>query len=235
MNLMKAFKAALRPSYWPALMRIVVPTIEHGPALAGIHPATIIDVGGNKGQFAFFASRRWPSAIMHVFEPLPAPFAKLKTVMAGRATLHRCALGATDTEAEIHIASRADSSSLLPLGEEQSRIFGVESVATLRVPVHRLDTLLSEKNVTAPALLKIDVQGFEYEVLQGMGSLSSLIRWIYLEVSFVELYTGQKLFGELDILLRSLGYKLHSRHNMHRSPDGEEVQADLLYIRDAAQ
>jgi FkbM family methyltransferase len=172
---------------------------------------------------------------MHIFEPLPASFAKLETLMARRASLHQCALGATDTEAEIHIASRADSSSLLPLGEGQSRIFGVESVSTLRVPVYRLDTILSEKNVAAPALLKIDVQGFEYEVLKGMGSLSSLIRCIYLEESFVELYTGQKLFGEIDILLQSLGYKLHSTHNMHHSPDGEEVQADVLYIRDTAQ
>ena len=62
MNFAKAFRAALQPAYWPALARAVVPTIEHGPALASVEPATVIDVGANKGQFSRFVASRWPNA-----------------------------------------------------------------------------------------------------------------------------------------------------------------------------
>jgi len=232
MNLVKALKAGLTPSYWPALARRVVPTIEHGPPLAGIEPATVIDVGANKGQFSFFASCRWPAATLHAFEPLPEPRARLESLLSSRATIHACAVGVADAEAEIHIASRADSSSLLPLGEEQSRIFGVDAVSTLTVPVRRLDGVLPPGTVAGPALLKIDVQGFEYEVLQGIGALAPSIEWIYLEVSFLELYSGQRLFGEVDALLRSLGYRLQGQYNTHLTDEGAPVQADALYVRD---
>src|SRR3546814_6434587 len=46
------------------------------------------------------------------------------------ADLHNIALGNHEDELDIHIASRDDSSSLLPLGEEQKRVFAMEEVST---------------------------------------------------------------------------------------------------------
>lgn len=234
MNLSKAVRAACSPKHWPSLARFVVPTIEHQPALRAIAPATIIDAGANKGQFSYFASKLWPSVPIHAFEPLKGPRKKLQQVVGSRAIIHPYALGDADAELEFHVASRLDSSSLLPVGEKQSRIFGVTPVASEIVSVRRLDNVLSVNDLRAPTLLKIDVQGYEFEVLNGMGDLAASIAWVYVEVSFVELYQGQRLFTDVDGLLRKLGYRLLGLHNEHRTGDGALVQADALYTSQIA-
>lgn len=231
MKLAKLFAAAARSAYWPVLAKGVLPTVEHRTPLAGIAPATVIDVGANKGQFSAFASREWPQAAIHAFEPIPDQADRYQAVMNGRATLHRCALAAEAGEMTLHMASRADSSSLLPLSEEQKRLFHMDEVGTITVPVARLDTLLSPTQVRAPALLKIDVQGFEYEVLRGIAGLVPQIRWIYVEASFVELYRGQRLYAEIADLLAELGYRPISRNNLSHDADGREIQADILFER----
>ena len=229
MNFAKAFRAALNPRYWPALARAVVPTIEHAPALASLDPATVIDVGANKGQFSRFAACRWPDATIVAFEPLPRPARKYLSVLGKRATLFTCALGAEEGLLDMHVASRDDSSSLLSLGDRQKSLFRMDEVATVPVEVHRLDKV-SAGRVTPPALLKIDVQGYEYEVIQGLGELIRKIEWIYVETSFVELYSGQRLHHEVATLLADLGYEQELEHNVMM--DGaQKVQADILFRR----
>ena len=231
MNIGKALRAALRPAYWPALARAVVPTIEHAPALAGIEPRAVIDVGANKGQFSSFAAARWPGATIHAFEPLPGPAARYRAVLGSRAVLHDCALGSEAGEVEMHVASRADSSSLLALGDEQKAIFHMDEVGTRTVAVRRLDEVFAPAALPAPVLLKIDVQGFEYEVIEGIGALADAIEWVFVETSFVELYRGQRLHDDVAALLDRLGYALALEHNVTRDAGGRKVQADILFAR----
>jgi FkbM family methyltransferase len=231
MKLGKALTAALYPRYWKALSAAVVPTIEHGPGLAGVSPATVIDVGANKGQFTAFARARWPRARFFAFEPLPGPSRRFRAIFGDRVPLYNLALGREDATLEIHIASREDSSSLLPIGRLQVEEFHTAEVATLSVPVRRLDGVLGDGSVVAPALLKIDVQGFEHEVLEGCTGIADLIEWIYVEASFVELYQGQKLYGEVERLLASMGYDPVREHNVQLGKSGSKIQADILFAR----
>jgi FkbM family methyltransferase len=229
MNFGKVVRAATRPAYWPTLAQVVVPTIEHAPALRDIEPVTVIDVGANKGQFSSFARVRWPHASIVAFEPLPRAAERYRKVLGPRARLFTCALGAENGRMEMHVASRDDSSSLLALGSEQKSIFHMDQVATLPVDVCRLDHVL-DGLVEAPALLKIDVQGFEFEVLRGIGELANAIEWIYVETSFVELYTGQRLHDEVAALLSQLGYGQAIEHNVTMDGD-RKVQADFLFSK----
>jgi FkbM family methyltransferase len=230
-NFGKALRAATCPAYWPAMAQVVVPTIEHAPALRDVEPRTIIDVGANKGQFSTFARVRWPRAKIFAFEPLPQPAARYRKVLGDRAVLFPCALGAEDGRLEMHVASRDDSSSLLALGEEQKSIFHMDQVAVLAVEVRRLDEVLAGQ-IEGPALLKIDVQGYEFEVLRGLGALANDVEWIYVETSFVELYTGQKLHDEVAGLLSQLGYRQSIEHNVTMDGD-RKIQADFLFSKRA--
>ncbi|PHR21872.1 MAG: hypothetical protein COA41_01855 [Sphingopyxis sp.] len=225
----KLGRAILNPGNWWAISHGVVPTIEHGKCLQDIAPASVIDVGANKGQFSVFATSIWPNARFHAFEPLPGPSAKFEKVLRGKVTLHKCALGDQETELEIHIASRADSSSLLPLGEKQKQLYDMSESGKLRVPVKRLDAVVAGEALQAPALLKIDVQGFEYEVLSGISGITDKVRWIYVEASFVELYEGQHLFDDVAELISSLGYDQIGQFNTSYDDKGEKVQADFLF------
>lgn len=227
-RLIKYFKLLLDSRYWPALGIGVAATVEHAAALGGDEFATVIDVGANKGQFADYARTRWPRARLVCFEPFPGPRAKLAWVTDGQAEIHKCALGATSGEGRMHLASGADSSSLLALGAHHKAIFGMTESGELHVPIRRLDANLSTP-LRRPVLLKIDVQGFELEVLKGAAGALPEIDVTYVEASFIELYKGQSLHTEIERFLLQHGYRLRG-HFINYLHDGEPVQADLLFL-----
>lgn len=229
MKIGKALRAFCNPAYWPALSRGVVPTIEHIAALDALSPDTVIDVGANKGQFSAMAARLWPVAKLIAFEPLPDQADKFASHLGKRAKLHRCALAAEQGQMELHIASRADSSSLLPLDDRQKSMFDMEEIGLLTVPVYRLDGIVTTQMISGQALLKIDVQGFEYEVLLGAKGLIDSVEWVFVEASFMELYTGQRLFPEIEKLLNGYGYQEIGRFNMVSDERNKPVQADILF------
>jgi len=228
-RLRKYLKLLQTPACWPALLHGVAATVEHDTALGRETFATVIDVGANKGQFAVYARTRWPDARLICFEPLPGPRAKLVRVTRGQAEIHDCALGVEPGQGLMHLATRTDSSSLLPLGTRQKAIFGMEESGTLRVPIKRLDACLSSP-LPRPILLKIDVQGFELEVLKGATDLLPEINAVYVEASYIELYEGQALHHDIEWFLEESGYRLVGRFNAHLH-QGEPVQADLLFRR----
>jgi len=228
-HLRKYIKLLQTPASWPALLHGVAATLEHDTALGHETFATVIDVGANKGQFAVYAGIRWPDARLICFEPLPGPRAKLARVTSGHAECHDCALGSAPGEGQMHLASRTDSSSLLALGARQKAIFRMEASGALQVPIKRLDACLSSPP-RRPTLLKIDVQGFELEVLKGATGLLPEIDVVYVEASYIELYEGQALHEEIERFLEERGYRLDGRFNTHFH-QGERVQADLLFRR----
>jgi FkbM family methyltransferase len=230
MNFVKAIRAAFVPAYWRGLVRGVVPTTEHEEAFADLEFASIVDVGANVGQFSLFASHRWPNAIIHAFEPIPDQAARFVAVHGDRVKLHHCALGESRTSLPIHIASRKDSSSLLPLGQRQKAMFDMDEIGQFEVAVERLDAMLDPADLPQPSLLKVDVQGFEYEVLRGADSVLRHFSHVYIEVSFVELYEGQKLFPQIEALIVAAGFALVRKLNVAKDEIGTEVQADLLFV-----
>ena len=82
-------------------------------------------------------------------------------------------------------------------------------------------------------LLKIDTQGYEDEVLAGAGDLIGEFAAVQLELSFVELYTGQRLFDDFYDHMRSRGYRLHILEPGFSDPSGRMLQCDGLFVRTA--
>ena len=220
---------------WRRALRMhgVAAGTEHLQMLQALGPVqTIIDVGANRGQFALAARRAWPQATIVSFEPLSGPAEIYRGVFAadGRTRLVEAALGAAPEQATIHVSGRDDSSSLLPITTMQSALFpGTGEVAAQQVRVTRLADELD--HIESPALLKLDVQGFELQALRGCEDLLDRLDWIYVECSFVELYAGQALADEVIAWLRERGFALHGVHNMAYDRSGQAIQADFLFAR----
>jgi hypothetical protein len=135
-------------------------------------------------------------------------------------------------DAEIHLSARYDSSSLLPISEAQNTLFpGTEEVGTALVRVAPLTEFLTDDGMHKPALLKIDVQGFELQALGGCEPLLGRFDWIYVECSFVELYSGQALANDVIAWLQERGWALSGVYNMSFDRSGRAIQADFLFSR----
>lgn len=232
-KLRKAVQSLPDPLFRRALRHGVAPSFEHRDILQNLGVLnTVVDVGANVGQFALLTLRVQPKAAIHSFEPLSAAAETFRKVIGHnpRVTLHRCALGAEQAVMPIHVTSRADSSSLLA-PTLQPKIFpGTHTVKREEVSVMPLHLALPAGQITAPALLKIDVQGFEAQVLEGCSALLDRFEWIFVELSFVELYARQKLAPEIIDWLHARGFALCSVYtDAHSYRDGKMIQGDFLF------
>lgn len=193
---------------------------------------SVIDVGAHSGQFALFALERFPAARVHCFEPLPGPRERLARVLArsSRVALYPYAIAARSEDRVMHVAGRDDSSSLLPISRRQIEVFPATApVGTLRVAARRLDELLEPGDLVGPALLKIDVQGAELEVLEGSRSLLERFDEALVECSFVELYEGQPLIDDIVAFMQAGGFRLAGLSSPQHDPSGRVIQADVLF------
>jgi FkbM family methyltransferase len=234
-RLRKLAAIAARPLYRRAFLRHrVAPAIEHEAVLRQLDFDFVADVGANRGQFSLVCRRLRPGAEVVAFEPLPGPAGIYRALFDGDplVRLHECALAPARGEMVMHISGRDDSSSLLPISELQGRNFpGTEEVGTRRVVTGPLSDFVATDQLTRQSLLKIDVQGFELEVLKSAESLLPRFCWIYAECSFVSLYEGQALADEVIAWLKAHRFELRARLNPTHGRDGALLQADLLFTR----
>jgi FkbM family methyltransferase len=229
-KLFKAVAILIRPPLWVPLLRGTAAGVEHIRALRSLKMGTCLDVGANAGQFSVLVRHMFPQADIIAFEPLAEAADCFALIMKGKnATLHRTALGATNGECILHVTDRADSSSLLSPGEGEARAFGVREARAERVSVARLSDLVRVAECKRPIFMKIDVQGGELDVLKGCGDALSAIDWVYVEVSYVTLYSGQPLASDIVRFLIERGFKLRGVFNQAETRAYGATQADFLF------
>jgi FkbM family methyltransferase len=224
------------PAWRAALRRHrVAAGVEHARVLRTLGEVrTVVDIGANRGQFALAARHCFADARILSFEPLAGPAALYRAVFAGddRTRLVEAAVGPEPGEATIHVSARDDSSSLLPITARQNALFpGTAEAGTAIIQVTRLSDALPAGEIAAPALLKLDVQGFELPALAGCEGVLDRFDWVYVECSFMELYAGQSLADEVIAWLRERGFRLVGVYNMSYDDRGRAVQADFLFGR----
>lgn len=107
-------------------------------------------------------------------------------------------------------------------------------IGTEQTTIRRLDSMVPELLDPADVpFLKIDVQGFEKQVLAGAESTLRRCIGIQLELSFVPLYDGGMLIREALDLVYSHGFALVGLSPGFTDPrDGRMLQADGVFLRD---
>lgn len=207
--------------------------LVEGLATEGLAFATVVDVGANVGQFSRAALARWPDTSVIAFEPLPEAADTLRRSLAGfpAVEVHPTAVGDEDAAVTFHPHTYTLSSSALPvLDAARERYRWAEERPSIEVAVCRLDSVLGDRRLSRPTLLKLDVQGYELKVLAGAGAVLHQLDAIVLEQSFERFYEGQPLFTETNRFLESNGWYLARPLGWNRK-DGRVVEVDCLYLR----
>ena len=210
----------------------VLAGVEHYPVLRKNDLKTIIDIGGNKGQFALACRECAPDARIISFEPLKRPALIFMTLFSkdAKVILNEVAIGNKNERSFIHVSAHDDSSSLLPIGPNQIALYpGTQEKELIEINVGTLSSYLKPENIESPAMLKLDIQGFEMEALKGCESIIHKFNYIYCECSFIELYSGQKLAYEVIEWLNQRQFKFVGVFNTSYDSSGQPIQADFLF------
>ncbi|OBI22854.1 FkbM family methyltransferase [Mycobacterium sp. E2497] len=199
---------------------------------------TVFDVGANSGQYAAGLRAAGFEGRIISFEPLSGPFSVLERAASGDPLwdCRQCALGDHDGTIEMNVAGNAGaSSSVLPMLKSHRDVYPQANyVGTEDVAICRLDSvapaLLGPGDV---AFLKIDVQGFEKQVIAGGEStVNRHCAGVQLELTFVPLYEGGMLAQEALDLVQSLGLTLRGYLPFFIDVrDGRVLQADGVFLR----
>lgn len=200
-----------------------------------IRPLTILDVGANVGQFSVACAEFFPDARIDAFEPNPASAERLRKNIARypQVCVHEHALGVEPGRTSFNVNSHSHSSSMLKLGESHKAAFPhAQEVSRIEVEVKPLDDVLQFERLQSPVLLKLDVQGFEPQVLAGASGSLRHIDYVLVETSFEPLYVGEAHLRDVQAALSSSGFVFDRPLDVLRSPQtGEILQMDALFTK----
>ncbi|WP_237752586.1 FkbM family methyltransferase [Mycolicibacterium aromaticivorans] len=200
----------------------------------------VVDVGANDGAFAASIREVGYAGRIISFEPVSTPFSALSKRAAhdSKWDVYRCVIGANKGRATINIAGNAAlSSSVLPMLDAHiaagpdTRYIGTETVDQ-----DCLDSILPRIGVSADdrTFVKLDVQGYEAEVLDGASDLlaGSGIIGLQLELSLTPLYEGAMTYREGLERTDALGMCLMGLGPVFTDPvSGRLLQADAIFFR----
>jgi FkbM family methyltransferase len=195
------------------------------------------DVGASVGNYVEQIRKQGYSGKVVSFEPTAGAYLKLmerSSRDSNWSVYDRCALGNTNGIVNINVSLNSFSSSILPILElhlkaaPDSKYVNQETVPILRLS----DVWASQFSQFNKIGIKIDVQGFELDVLKGAIEIIDFIEFIQIEMSLVEVYSGQSLYTDVDLFLRSHGFRLWKILAGFTDPQtGQLIQFDGIYIR----
>ncbi|MFM6529202.1 MAG: FkbM family methyltransferase, partial [Dolichospermum sp.] len=192
----------------------------------------VIDVGANEGQFIKTALALMPETKILAFEPNPVSVENLQAANWDKTQVQifTLALGSCQDFLPLNIADFSPASSLLKNSQQLNQEFpNLFTEKVIKVEINRLDSIIQQLNIDLydkSLLLKIDVQGFELEVLKGATELFTKISVIVCEVNLAFLYERQCSINEIIGFLYQNHFRLVDVGQPIRSRSNEEI----LYV-----
>lgn len=196
----------------------------------------ILDVGANQGQTALkFLKQGYKGRILS-FEPIPTAFKELKkrSDRFENWTAIETAIGSETGEVDVYVAGNIESSSILKMLDTHTKAApGSAGTEVQKAKLRTLNSFLQESiQPTDQIFLKIDVQGYEPQVLQGADKILPLVKILQIELSLVPLYDGAPDYKEVIKGLEEMGFQLFSLLPGFSDPlTGQLYQMDGLFIR----
>lgn len=209
----------------PSMRHLDMPRRLRRLPVLGFLPQTIVDVGSAKGEWARLAADVWPNASIYGFEPNHSNRDKLERTKAElrHFDFTLAFLGAARGEAVY--TDQEDQTSLLD-GATNAK-------GNQRAPMLTLDEWALERKVSRIDFLKMDVQGYELEVLKGATRMLPACQAVLLEVSFFSFLPNVPLFDEVIAFMKTRGFVAYDVLGiLRRQSDDALAQMDFLFLRE---
>ena len=216
----RALKRAALASI-PSLRHYDMPTRLRRLQQLGFDPRSIVDVGAGSGQWAQMAADIWPSARIFGVEPNLAELPLLEQVRDSLSNFDfvQGVLGPQRRAVQYRSAGH------------QTSLLDSDTAATETAQMYVLDEMVAEGRILSPQFIKLDVQGFELEVLRGAANALRACDGVLLEVNLYEFLPGAATVAETMAFFRERDFVLYDVAGVLRRPSDDALwQMDMVFL-----
>lgn len=241
----KFWKSVIPPSVWKRLFKTSLQLVpddflaKHGVnsmwwsianlKALGYQPKTIIDVGAYKGEWTTSVAGIFDQSKFLMIEAQPNLKNHLATVASNNDQIifESTLVGAAENDVKEFTVMKTGSSVFEQTHE------GKADRNKVQLTTKTLDGIVKEHKLEGEFFLKMDVQGYEIEVMKGAPQVLENTPVILLEASLLNYNLGAPLVDEIIGFLKSKGYLLFDICEFHRkSEDGTLNQVDLIFCKE---
>lgn len=172
---------------------------------------TLFDVGGNRGDYTDFVLKyiKTETKQIHIFEPQQSCVSILEKKFSHMKDIHINPIALSDANGKTTMFKDFDESGLASLHKRNLDHYGIKTESIEEITTQKSSDYINEKGITKIDLLKLDVEGHELKVLEGLGSFLSPknVSFIQFEYGGANLDSHSSLM-ELFSLFKSRGYQV---------------------------
>ncbi len=164
---------AQTPSTVVPEIRLPQPFREINSRLPAYRFGTIVDVGGNVGQSSVTYAKAFPESQIFMFEPVPASFARAVQATSQYSNVVPLNFAVGDVDGDVPMETN---------GVSTGNKVNFNAVGVERLPSITLDSFMAKNALDRVSFLKVDVEGYELQVLHGALGMLAITDFVQLEL-----------------------------------------------------
>ena len=192
----------------------------------------IFDIGAHEGESIERFKNLFKNPIIHSFEPQLQTFKILKNKRKENENifLNNFGLGSKKENREIFVNSNTATSSYLNIDNKNNFFKPVKTNRKEQTKIDTFDDYFNNSKIDFIDFVKIDVQGFEEDVLRGAIKSLDKVKLIEVEIVFVNLYEKNSSFFKIESILNEYNFELFSLSSISLNRDDDRIKnLDALY------
>jgi len=195
------------------VLKMIKPMLPNNP--------NVIEAGAHDGSDTVTLAKTWPDGHIFAFEPVPELYKKVENITHELPNVSRYPLALSDKEgtADFFVSSKdtnpnepSASSSLLEPGKHLEKCPNIHFKEKTTVQTTTIDLWAQKNNIDHIDFLWLDTQGSELMILKNATAMLKTVKYVLVEVEFIEAYKNQSLFNEVKKWMEGQGFKIEAFH-----------------------